>query len=226
MKSLPASIQGVLFDLDGTLLDSAPDLYAALVRQCEEEGVPVPAYEPVREVVSRGTRAILQRGFPERDEAGILALVQRYLDLYEGMLAEHTRPFDGIDAMLAALEARGIAWGVVTNKPGFLTDLLLERIGWMPRVCAVVAGDTLPVKKPDPAPVLLACERAGLDPARCLFVGDDRRDVLAGNAAGLYSVAVEWGYLDGGDPQQWGADAVIAHPAELSAWVERRQAIA
>jgi N-acetyl-D-muramate 6-phosphate phosphatase len=225
MKSLPESMQGVLFDLDGTLLDSAPDLYAALVRQCEEEGVPVPAYDTVREVVSRGTRAILQRGFPTLDEAGILARVQRYLDLYEGMLAEHTRPFEGVDAMLATLEARGIAWGVVTNKPGFLTDLLLERIGWMPRVCAVVAGDTLPVKKPDPAPVLLACERAGLDPARCLFVGDDRRDVLAGNAAGLYSVAVEWGYLDGGDPQHWGADAVIAHPAQLSAWIGR-QAIA
>lgn len=104
----------------------------------------------------------------------------------------------------------------MTNKPGFLTDDLLVRIGWAPRAAAVVSGDTLPVKKPDPAPVLLACERAGLDPSRCLFVGDDRRDVLAGAAAGLYTVAVRWGYLDGGDPSEWNADLVVDHPSELT----------
>ncbi|HEX7814372.1 phosphoglycolate phosphatase [Dyella sp.] len=226
MKSLPDSIQGVLFDLDGTLLDSAPDLYAALARQCQEENQAAPPYEPVREVVSRGTRAILRQGFPQHDEADIQALVPRYLAIYEAMLAEHTRPFDGIDAMLATLERHGVAWGVVTNKPGFLTDLLLERIGWTPRACAVVAGDTLPVRKPDPAPVLLACARAGLDPACCLFVGDDRRDVMAGHAAGLYTVAVAWGYLDGGNPEQWDADALIDHPARIAAWVERQRATA
>ena len=226
MKPLPETIEGVLFDLDGTLLDSAPDLYAALLRQCDEANQPRPAYEAVREVVSRGTRAILQRGFPGDDEVGILARVPRYLDLYAKMLAEHTRPFDGIVDMLEAIEGHGIVWGVVTNKPGFLTDLLLERIGWTPRTGAVVAGDTLAVKKPDPAPVLLACERAGLRPERCLFVGDDRRDVLAGNAAGLYSVAVRWGYLDGGDPDQWGADAVIDHPRELVAWLAASRAVA
>jgi phosphoglycolate phosphatase len=226
MKPLPSSIQGVLFDLDGTLLDSAPDLYAALRRQCEEENVAPPAYAAVREVVSRGSRAIIQRGFPDRDEAGILALVPRYLDLYQSMLAEHTRPFDGVDALLDTLETQRIAWGVVTNKPGFLTDQVLAQIGWTTRACAVVSGDTLAVKKPDPAPVLLACERAGLDPARCLFVGDDRRDVQAGHAAGLYTVAVSWGYLDGGDPRQWGADAVIDHADELAAWILSSQAVA
>lgn len=222
LKSLPENIQGVLFDLDGTLLDSAPDLYAALLLQCEEEGVAAPAYAPVREVVSRGSREILRCGFPERDQAGIQDLVPRYLKLYEEVMAKETRPFDGIVELLALLEARGLAWGIVTNKPGFLTDELLQRIGWSGRARAVVSGDTLPVKKPDPAPVLLACEQAGLDPARCVFVGDDRRDVLAGAAAGLYTVAVSWGYLDGGNPWQWGADAVLDHPLQLAELLQLR----
>ena len=131
-------------------------------------------------------------------------------------MAEHTRPFEGVDELLSSLESQGIRWGVVTNKPGFLTDDLLMRIGGAPRAAAVVSGDTLPVKKPDPAPVLLACERAALDPSRCLFVGDDRRDVMAGAAAGLYTVAVRWGYLDGGDPSEWNADLVVDHPSELT----------
>ena len=216
MKPFPQNIQGVLFDLDGTLLDSAPDLYAALKTQCEETQAPVPPYVMVREVVSRGSRAILRCAFPDLDGDALMQHVPRYLELYQAVMAEHTHPFDGVDELLSSLEAQGIAWGVVTNKPGFLTDDLLVRIGWMPRTAAVVSGDTLPVKKPDPAPVLLACERAGLDPARCLFVGDDRRDVLAGAAAGLYTVAVRWGYLDGGDPHQWGADLVVDHPSDLT----------
>lgn len=216
MKPIPENLQGVLFDLDGTLLDSAPDLYAALKAQCDEMQVAVPPYAMVREVVSRGSRAILRCAFPDLDEEALVALVPRYLELYQVLMAEHTRPFEGVDELLASLEAQGIAWGVVTNKPGFLTDDLLARIGWMPRVAAVVSGDTLPVKKPDPAPVLLACERAGLDPSRCLFVGDDRRDVMAGAAAGLVTVAVRWGYLDGGDPYTWNADLVVDHPSDLT----------
>lgn len=216
MKPFPDNIQGVLFDLDGTLLDSAPDLHAALKQQCAETGADVPSYAAVREVVSRGSRAIIRCAFPAIDDDALAALVPRYLEIYQAMMAEHTRPFDGIDALLAQLESQGIAWGIVTNKPGFLTDELVQRIGWASRAAAVVSGDTLPVKKPDPAPVLLACERAGLDPARCLFVGDDRRDVMAGAAAGLYTVAVSWGYLDGGNPHQWNADLVVDHPSDLT----------
>ncbi|TCV97152.1 phosphoglycolate phosphatase [Luteibacter rhizovicinus] len=208
---------GVFFDLDGTLLDSAPDLYASLVIQCAEEGVAPPPYEPVRAVVSRGSRAVLSCAFPEADDAALLARVPRYLEIYEASMASHTVAFDGIEPMLEALDARGIVWGVVTNKPGFLTDALLPRLVPHWNTAAVVSGDTLPVKKPDPAPVLYACEQAGVDPARCVFVGDDRRDILAGRAAGLYTVAVRWGYLDGGDPDGWGADAVVDTPAELAA---------
>jgi phosphoglycolate phosphatase len=214
MKSLSTSFHGMLFDLDGTLLDSAPDLHAALAVYCGEVGVAVPSYAAVRTVVSRGSRAILRCAFNESDEA-LFERMPRYLELYHGMMSRHTRPFEGIEPLLDALESNGIAWGIVTNKPGYLTDDLVKQIGWSERVCAVVSGDTLPVRKPDPAPVLLACERAGLDPARCVFVGDDRRDVLAGRDAGLYTVAVQWGYLDGGDPHTWGADSVVEHPREL-----------
>ena len=224
LKNVPEKIQGVLFDLDGTLLDSAPDLYAALVLQCAEEHVAAPDYAMVRDVVSRGSRAILRCGFPTRDQDAIDALAPRYLAIYQAAMAQHTVPFDGIDALLEQLEAESIRWGIVTNKPGFLTDELLERIGWNLRAHAVVSGDTLAVKKPDPAPVLLACERAGLNPARTLFVGDDRRDVQAGNAAGLYTIAVRWGYLDGGNPEAWGADAVIDHPRQLAELVGRKVA--
>jgi N-acetyl-D-muramate 6-phosphate phosphatase len=215
MKQLPKAPQGVLFDLDGTLLDSAPDLHAALAAYCAEVGAAVAPYAMVREVVSRGSRAILRCAFNESDDA-LLERMPRYLELYHSMMSRHTRPFEGIDALLETLEASGIAWGIVTNKPGYLTDELVRQIGWSHRACAVISGDTLPVRKPDPAPVLLACERAGLEPSRCLFVGDDRRDIQAGNDAGLYSVAVHWGYLDGGDPHAWGADALVEHPRQLA----------
>lgn len=215
MKPLSLSTQGVLFDLDGTLLDSAPDLHAALAVYCNEAGAAVPSYAAVRTVVSRGSRAILRCAFDESDDA-LLERMPRYLELYHSMMARHTRPFEGIDVLLDTLEANGIAWGIVTNKPGYLTDDLVKQIGWGERACAVVSGDTLPVRKPDPAPVLLACQRAALEPARCLFVGDDRRDVQAGRGAGLYTVAVQWGYLDGGDPRSWDADLVVEHPRDLT----------
>ena len=225
-RALPENIQGVLFDLDGTLLDSAPDLYAALLAQCAEERVPPPAYAPVREVVSRGARAVLGCAFAERGEEELLALVPRYLELYQQVMAQQTQTFAGVDELLAGIEAHGLRWGIVTNKAAFLTDELVQRIGWAARASAVVSGDTLPVKKPDPAPVLLACERAELIPARCLFVGDDQRDIQAGAAAGLYTVAVSWGYLDGGDPHGWGADVVLDHPAELAALLQLESSVA
>lgn len=214
MKRLPALPQGVLFDLDGTLLDSAPDLYAALIAYCDEVGATRPSYPAVRSAVSRGSRAILHCAFDENEET-LLERVPRYLKLYHSMMSRHTRPFEGIESLLDAFQAHGIVWGIVTNKPGYLAEDLVRRVGWGERACAVICGDTLPVCKPDPAPVLLACQRGGIDPARCVFVGDDRRDVEAGRAAGLYTVAVQWGYLDGGDPRAFGADAVVEHPRQL-----------
>lgn len=223
MKRLPFTLDGVFFDLDGTLLDSALDLHGALVDLCAEQGIAPPPYEQVRPVVSRGSRAIIAVGFPGIDAERVLALVPRYLDIYEATMARHTVPFDGVEAMLAGLDAAGRRWGIVTNKPGFLTDGLLPRAvpHWNP--AAVVSGDALPVKKPDPAPVLHACALAGCDPARSVFVGDDRRDIEAGHAAGLFTVAVRWGYLDGGDPDTWGADVVLDRVDELAALLGVRE---
>jgi phosphoglycolate phosphatase len=158
-------------------------------------------------------------------EPAVEARVERYLALYEQLMGEGTRPFDGIETMLAQLENTGVRWGIVTNKAGFLTEELLRRIGWAGRAAAVICGDTLPVKKPDPAPVRLACEQACIDPSRSLFVGDDRRDVMAGAAAGLYTVAVSWGYLDGGDPREWNADAVLDTPSQFARWLAHGQAV-
>lgn len=226
MSSVPFKPEGVFFDLDGTLLDSGLDLDHALRLLCAEQGVPPPAYDDVRPVVSRGSRAIISVGFPALDEAGVLALVPRYLALYEANMAAHTVPFPGIEALLSGIVGAGMRWGIVTNKPGFLTDALLPQAvpHWQP--AAVVSGDTLPVKKPDPAPVVLACETAGCSPARSVFVGDDRRDIVAGKAAGSFTVAVRWGYLDGGDPDTWGADAVVSHPDELAALLGVREVAA
>ena len=225
-KSLPQTVAGVLFDLDGTLLDSAPDLYAALLAQCAEEHIEPPSYPPVRQVVSRGARAVLRCAFSARGEVGVEALVPRFLQLYQREMARQTRVFDGVADLLGRLEARGLPWGIVTNKAAFLTDELVNRIGWAGRASAVVSGDTLPGKKPDPAPVLLACERAGVSPTSTQWVGDDQRDIQAGAAAGLFTVAVTWGYLDGGDPHAWGADTVLDHPAELAALLQLEPGIA
>ncbi len=221
MSDSERRVRGVFFDLDGTLLDSAPDLYAALKALCAEEGMQPPPYERVRAVVSRGSLAILRCAFD--GEAAVTARVPRFLTLYEAVMARDTRPFDGVAELLGEIEANGWRWGIVTNKPGFLASELVRRVGWDKRSSATIAGDTLAVKKPDPAPVLLACQRAGVSPHEAVFVGDDARDIQAGAAAGLVTVAAAWGYLDGGDPHRWGADVTLESPAALRHWLAERR---
>lgn len=221
MPPRPAPPAAVLFDLDGTLLDSAPDLVYAAERLCDELGEAAPIATNVRRVVSAGGKAILRQALPLADEDRIATLLPRYLDLYAEHLAVATRPYDGVDALLAWLDDRRIPWGIVTNKVGWLAQPLIERIGLASRSAVVVAGDTLPTKKPDPAPVLHAARVIGVDPTRAMMVGDDRRDVDSGRAAGAWTVAAAWGYLDGGDPHAWGADRVIDTPFGLLAELER-----
>ena len=205
----------VLFDLDGTLVDSAPDLIAAVRALCNELGAPPPDAERIREVVSAGGRAMLRRGLPGADETMIDQWLPRFLDIYSVNMVEHTRLYDGMDTVLEGFESRGVAWGVVTNKPGWLARPLLAEMGLEKRCAALVSGDCLSVRKPDPAPVLRACELAGVEAFATAFVGDDLRDVLAGRAAGAITVAAAWGYLDGGDPHGWGADHVVDAPIDL-----------
>ncbi len=213
--TLPRPPSGVLFDLDGTLLDSAPGLYAALQAYAHETGVDAAPYAAVREVVSRGASAVLKTTWPNADAAELATHSPRFLELYADLMVDRSAPFDGVEALLAALEHAGIPWGIVTNKAQFLARPLLAGIGYLPRAASLVAGDTLNVRKPDPEPVLHACREAGITPNRAIFVGDDPRDIQAGRDAGLHTVAAAWGYLDGGDPHAWGADEVLARPVEL-----------
>lgn len=219
MKALPQPLAAVFFDLDGTLADSARDIHTALAQLCHEQAIAVPPFDHVREIVSRGARAILRTAVGD-DEATVMTLLPRLLELYAATGMGNTHVFAGIDALLEALEARGLRWGVVSNKNADLVDLLMRKLGYASRAAAVVGGDTLPQRKPDPAPLLHACRLAGVDAAQCMYVGDDPRDIVAGRAAGMYTVAAAWGYLDGADPASWEPDAIAADADELKGWFE------
>ncbi len=220
MPLRPVPPAAVLFDLDGTLVDSAPDLILAAERLCVEIDEPPPNGERVRRVVSAGGKAILRQALPNADEARIDALIDRYLEIYAQDIVVETRPYDGIEALLASLEVRGIAWGVVTNKASWMAEPILRKLGLLHRCAAWVAGDTLATRKPDPEPVLHACAMIGVDPALTMMVGDDRRDVDSGNASGAWTIAAAWGYLDGGDPENWGADEIFDTASQFHASLE------
>ena len=220
MKPLPRPLAGMFFDLDGTLVDSAPDLHDALVALCSERRREPPPYEVARAVTSRGARAIVASGFGDLGQDAVDALMPRFLELYVDTCTARTRPFAGIEELLHKLEARGIKWGVVTNKAGFLTAPLMEQLGYAARAASVVSGDTLMQRKPHPAPLLLACKQARVDPLQCVFVGDDPRDVQAGRAAGLHTVVAGWGYLDPDEAKRWGADAYADDAVQIASWVD------
>ncbi len=209
------ALQCVLFDLDGTLVDSAPDLIAALNFLLHEEGRTAADFDALRPMVSKGARAILRRGFADADEDRIEILLPRFLDIYATNIAVHSRLFAGMDDVLQRIENSKLRWGVVSNKVGWLAQGVLDGLKLSQRCAVLVAGDTLAVRKPDPAPILHACQLAGVDPHYSVYVGDDVRDIQAGRAAGLRTIAVSWGYLNGENPRDWGADIVVESAPEL-----------
>jgi len=213
--------QAFLFDLDGTLVDTAPDMAGALNRLRAEHDLPGLPYEVIRPWVSHGASALVRLGFGQDIEAERLeALRLRYLDIYAAHLCVDSVLFPGMAGVLEALEAHGRAWGVVTNKPAFLTGPLLEGLGLTARAGCIVSGDTLPQRKPDPAPVRHACALLGLPEAACVMIGDAERDIASARAAGSPSIAAAFGYvLEGDDPHAWGADAVVNHAGELHGWI-------
>ena len=212
--------QGVLFDLDGTLLDTARDLGGALNDLLADCGrPPLPAAE-IRPWASHGSGALIRLAFGLTAGEEFDALRERFLDRYAERIALETRLFPGGEALLEGIEGAGLRWGVVTNKPAFLTDPLLAALGLDRRAACVVSGDTLPQKKPHPAPLLHAAALAGLDPTACVYLGDAERDVQAARAAGMTPLVALFGYLgDHDDPASWGAAASVDSLTDFAAWL-------
>jgi len=214
------SIDAVLFDLDGTLLDTAPDLAAALNALRAEEGLAPLPFEEIRPRVSHGGAALVRLGFRPDDETEFERLRERLLAIYRRGLARETRLFPGLASVLEQLELAGTPWGVVTNKPAWLTEPLLAALGLATRAECVVSGDSVAERKPHPMPLLHAARLIGREPARCLYVGDAERDVRAARAAGMRTLVARYGYLAAEDrPQDWLADGMIDRPEEILAWI-------
>ena len=211
------NIQAVLFDLDGTLVDTAPDLAYALNLQRSRHGLPALADDIIRPQASHGARGLLGVGFglhPDDAHYGIMR--EEFLQLYSENICRHSQPFPGILDLLQTLENRNLAWGVVTNKPARFTEPLMSILNLAERATCIVSGDTCPQCKPHPAPMLVAAQLCEVEPAQCLYVGDAARDIEAATAAGMPALAAAWGYLDSTDqPETWGAYAIIHAPAEI-----------
>ena len=212
--------RAVLFDLDGTLLDTAPDMIAALnMLRTEESCDPLP-YALARTQVSHGSTGLLRLAFPGLSGDDFEQMRARYLALYEARLTQATALFEGCSTVLDSLAQQGMAWGVVTNKPAFLTQPLLVALGLAQRAGCIVSGDTLPERKPHPAPLLHAARQLGIAPGHCLYVGDAERDVQSARAAGMPVLLALYGYLGPDDrPDAWQPDAQIHSPIEILHWL-------
>jgi phosphoglycolate phosphatase len=217
----PATLRAVLFDLDGTLLDTAPDLVAALNRLRTEHRLEPLPFASVRPSVSHGTARMVRLGFPDADLDTCGALQRRFLEIYAGAVSLQTRLFEGMDQVLDALAARGLLCGIVTNKPTWLTDPLLEQLKLTPLFACVVSGDTVSKAKPHAMPMLHAAAVAGVAAEECVYVGDAERDIQAAHAAGMPGLVATYGYLHPGeDWRAWGGDGAIGQPRELLDWLE------
>jgi 2-phosphoglycolate phosphatase len=214
-------IKAVLFDLDGTLLDTAVDMMEALNKLRAEESREPLSYEAVRCQVSHGGHALVRLGFGELPAAEHEVMRMRLLNIYRKQLAKHTQLFEGGGEMLTELERRGLHWGIVTNKPAWLTDPLLVEVKLDKRARAVVSGDTLPERKPHPMPLLHAAKTLGVDPAHCVYVGDAERDMQAAKAAGMYALVAGFGYLGDDDrADTWFSHGWLHTPLELIHWLD------
>jgi len=218
-----SAIKAVLFDLDGTLLDTARDFDDALNRLRAEENLPAIPFETIRAQVSHGGHALVRLGFGTLEPDAHEAMRMRLLNIYRQQLSKHTRLFAGGEEMLEALEQRGLAWGIVTNKPGWLTDPLLAELKLDARARAVVSGDTLPERKPHPLPLMHAAASMGVAPGECVYVGDAERDMQAAKAAGMFALIAGFGYLGENDrADAWYSHGWLDAPLDLLSWLDAR----
>jgi phosphoglycolate phosphatase len=208
--------KAVLFDLDGTFADTAPDLGYAVNLMRKARNLPPVSDEKTRPVTSSGARGLLGAGFGiTPDHADFPAMREEFLNLYEANLCRETRLFDGMADLITALEIRGLPWGIVTNKAERFALPLMDLLGYSKRAACVIGGDTTSKMKPHPAPLYAAAKVIGIAPEHCAYVGDDERDIQAGRAASMRTVAVRYGYLNGSNPTTWGADAIADNPHEI-----------
>lgn len=210
-------ITTILFDLDGTLVDTAPDLGCALNLQLERHGKQALPLEKIRPVASHGSRGLLELGFgitPE--DAHFMAMRDEYLNLYDQVFTRSPVLFDGVANLLESIESKGLQWGVVTNKPARFTQPLMQAISLHQRAVCIVSGDDALRAKPHPDTLLMACSQANVTAESCVYIGDAERDIKAGNIAGMKTVIALWGYIADTDrPNEWGADFLIQSPDEI-----------
>lgn len=220
MDAMRTRKQALLLDLDGTLIDTAPDMAAALnVLLVEEQHEPMP-FSQIRPVVSHGSAGLIRLAFAASEGAERQRLITRFLEIYREALAVHSQPFAGFTELLQQVRAAGLRWGIVTNKPAWLTDPLLAALGLDVRADCVVSGDTTSERKPHPLPLLHAAQLIGLPPEECVYVGDAERDIQSARAAGMASLVALWGYIaDTDQPRAWQADGMIEQPEQLHQWL-------
>ena len=221
-QRMKANCNLVLFDLDGTLVDSAPDLAGAANDLRAAHGLPALPYEALRPMVGSGARGMVGVAFGlAPGDPGFESLRDAFLDRYAQRLLDHTRLFDAVAPLLNKLDEVGLRWGIVTNKAMRFTTPIVAGLGLAARAAAVVGGDTTAKSKPHPMPLLEAARQAGVEPKDCVYVGDDLRDVQAGHAAGMPALVAAWGYLGLGEPIDcWGAEAILAEPNQLLHWLQ------
>ena len=217
----PTSIKAILFDLDGTLLDTACDLGTALNKLLEQYRLPTLSHHLIRPAAGTGCRGLLKLGMGiEQDDSRYPELCEKLLNFYETHLTDTTTFFPGMENTLALLDQHRIPWGIVTNKPAKYTDLLAEHLELNQRTSCIISGDSLTNRKPHPEPILYACNLLKQQPRHCLYIGDAKIDMQACKAAGSLGLAALYGYIAAGeDPKQWGADGYIAHPEDILQWV-------
>lgn len=211
----------VLFDLDGTLVDTAPDLISCLNRALRIHGLDAAATEIIKPFISYGAASMINASQPSLDDTIKADILETMLTLYQNNIAENTVFFSGMVDTLAAIEAQGLKWGVVTNKRERFTNPLMDALKLTERAACIVSGDTTANPKPHPEPMLAACRQAEVDPKECVYIGDARHDIIAGKNAQMKTLAAVYGYINPGDaPETWGADALIESPEQISTWID------